>query len=77
MKKSARTTELIYLLLLCISCIPYLYLSLFSHPIADDFCSSHMNGTQSISESLIDLDFSWNGRYIANYFGLINPLQHS
>lgn len=62
------------LFVLILGILPYLYLSNFTHPIADDYYYS-LQGTKSDHLSVFtNLYFNWSGRYTTNLFELLNPM---
>ncbi len=67
----------ILLFLLVISLTPYIYLAFFAHPIADDLIYASKGEFTNILNLMRTEYLSWNGRYISNFFVLINPIKHS
>ncbi|HIA37498.1 MAG TPA: hypothetical protein EYM84_02765 [Flavobacteriales bacterium] len=65
------------LVLLAISLLPYIYLAFFAHPIADDLIYASKGEFSNILKLMMTEYMSWNGRYISNFFVLINPINHS
>lgn len=63
-----RLTALLLLLL------PYLILSFFCNPIADDFTYSARGRENDLLATLHYEYFNWNGRYFSNLLVLLNPM---
>ncbi len=65
-----------YLILcgLILGILPYMYLSNFTHPIADDYCCSLQGAKPDHLSVYIDSYFKWSGRYTTNLFELLNPM---
>ncbi len=62
------TSGLILLLL------PFIYISLYVHPIADDFTYAVKGRTYDIFDNLAGEYLNWNGRYFSNFLVIINPI---
>lgn len=65
---------LIIWLFLLAAFLPYLYISQYCNPIADDFIYAFKYGTSDLSELLPNEYLNWNGRYISNFFVLVSPM---
>ena len=74
--KKLKKTHLL-LFLLAISLLPYLYLSFFAHPIADDLIYAHKGSTQPLIDALLQEYRYWSGRYAAMLLGYNNPINKS
>ncbi|MFH1319331.1 MAG: DUF6056 family protein, partial [Bacteroidota bacterium] len=57
--------------------IPYIVLSFFSHPIADDFSYAYKKINWGLYEAYKNEYLFWNGRYFANLLVLLNPISFS
>ena len=53
---------------------PYLYISFFTHPIADDYCFAFLEKDVSFLKGYIHLFFNMGGRYITNALIFLNPI---
>lgn len=53
---------------------PYVYLSFFTHPIADDYCFSFLGRDTSFLKNYTGLFLNMGGRYTTNALLLLNPL---
>jgi hypothetical protein len=53
---------------------PYIYLSFFMHPAADDFNYAFQSISKGWLNENINQYFTWSGRYTSNIFLLANPL---
>lgn len=53
---------------------PYIYISFFAQPIADDFTYAFKGKNYEIIEILKHEFFNWNGRYSSNLFVILNPI---
>ena len=62
------------LLFLVLAIFPYVYLSAYANPIADDFYYAYSSKISSLAKVLVSDYFHWNGRYISNFFVHLNPL---
>ena len=62
---------LIFLLLLAVSFIPYILLSFYSHPVADDYT---YGADFPFWNTQLQLFQHWNGRYTANFLIMSNPI---
>ena len=76
MLKKTKKSHL-FLVFLATSLIPYIYLSFFAHPIADDLIYASKGEFANILNLMRTEYLSWNGRYVSNFFVLINPIKHS
>ena len=65
---------MLLLLLLC-SLSPYIYLSFFAHPAADDYCYSLWSMQKPFLENFTHLFQTTGGRYTTNALLLVNPLK--
>lgn len=65
---------LILILCLLFILLPYIYISFFVHPIADDFTYSIKGKNYGILEVLKYEYLHWNGRYSSNLFVILNPI---
>lgn len=70
-KKDLLITSVLVLLLL-----PFIYISLFIHPIADDFTYAVKGRTYDIFDNLVGEYLNWNGRYFSNLLVIINPITY-
>jgi len=65
------------LLLLLIAFIPYIYISFYSNPVADDFSLAFKGKSADFFQSLVNQYQNWSGRYTSNIFVLLNPIAYS
>lgn len=63
-----------HIILLCLFLFPYLALSFFSFPSADDFAFTNLAKEKGIWDSIIHLYLSWTGRYSSALFMVLNPM---
>ncbi len=54
--------------------LPYLYVSRYCHPAADDFVYSSMGKYNSAFSVVVQQYFSWSGRYTSNFLQFVNPI---
>ena len=54
---------LYFLFLLIMLILPYLLISLFNHPTADDFCTYNFANKQNIFQYIYRMYIMWSGRY--------------
>ena len=54
--------------------IPFIYLLLFTHPIADDLAFGHQAKTTDLFTQLRSTYLNWNGRYSGNFFIQLFPI---
>ena len=54
--------------------IPFVYLLLFTHPIADDLAFGHQAKTTDLFTQLRSTYLNWNGRYSGNFFIQLFPI---
>lgn len=54
--------------------LPYIYISFFTNPIADDFTYAFKGKHYEIFEILKHEYLKWNGRYSSNLFVVLNPI---
>lgn len=59
---------------LCILITPYLYISRYSNPVADDFIYGDRGRKNSIVSEAIHEYTGWSGRYTSNLIDFLNPL---
>jgi len=64
----------ILLISLILVLVPYLFISIYSNPAADDFTYAFKGKAPDFVQTLINEYFIWNGRYTSNVLVLINPL---
>jgi hypothetical protein len=73
---SKRHTWLFLVFLLCLF-IPYIYISQYANPVADDF----VYGARGKANALLSLQLpeylNWNGRYFSNMLVFINPIAYN
>jgi len=72
MQKLNKTSFFLVGLILAI--LPYLYLSFFVNPSADDFSLSGQAQQNEFFHLMYHNYFFWNGRYISNIFIYLNPI---
>lgn len=72
LKNNPQKYLLLFALLVVLS--PYLYLSFFAHPVADDYCYALTGKETSFPEAYSDLYLAIGGRYTTNALEIINPL---
>ncbi|MCB9360388.1 MAG: hypothetical protein H6587_07385 [Flavobacteriales bacterium] len=54
--------------------IPFIYLLIFTHPIADDLAFGHQAKTTNLLSQLQTTYLNWNGRYSGNFFIQLFPI---
>jgi hypothetical protein len=54
--------------------VPWIYISFFAHPIADDYNYAVLSRKSSFLQEYIRQYFIWNGRYTSNILVLLNPI---
>ena len=64
----------ILFLVLLIALFPYLYISQFANPIADDYCYSVLGRDTDLWSQWWNQYMTWNGRYASNILVLLNPM---
>ena len=74
MKFISTNKNYLFLLVLIVILIPYLLLSAYCSPIADDFTYSLRGKENPLFATLQHDFFHWNGRYFSNILVLHNPL---
>lgn len=74
LKFISKHREIIYLLALIIAIAPYIYISIYANPIADDFNNAAKGKANNLWIASTELYFNWGGRYASNIFVLLNPL---
>jgi hypothetical protein len=57
--------------------VVFCYVSLFSHPIADDFSYASMSTSKGVFATAYQEYFRWGGRYTSNILWLSNPIKHN
>ncbi len=67
-------TEIILLLALLVLVIPFLLLSFYCHPSADDFILSKLALKMDSFDYVSYMFNNWSGRYFGNFLTTINPL---
>lgn len=60
--------------MLIIAILPYLYISMYCNPIADDFTYAFKIKNHNFFSVLLNEYLNWNGRYISNIFVILNPI---
>jgi hypothetical protein len=73
-KKSVSRQQIIVLILLLIGLLPFIYISFFAHPAADDLNYGYKGKFQYFLPTLLGEYLHWNGRYFSNILVLINPI---
>lgn len=66
--------DIIYLMALMIAISPYIYISIYANPIADDFGYAVKGKTNDLWGASVKEYLSWSGRYSTNFFALLNPI---
>ena len=74
MHLSSTRYRITVLSLLIIAILPYLYVSLYCNPIADDFAYAFKGKYWDLLPALIGEYLNWNGRYVSNIFVMLNPI---
>lgn len=64
----------LFILLLLAGIAPYVYLSAFAHPVADDLLYAHKAQTMGLIEGVINDYHIWNGRYFSNLLVVQDPI---
>lgn len=54
--------------------IPFLVLSFYNHPSADDFCNTNLTIKHGVVHMTKWWYFNWSGRYFSNFLASANPL---
>ncbi len=72
--KITHKRELLVFIFLILALLPYLYVSIYTNPIADDFTYAFKGKSESLIKTLIGEYLNWNGRYTSNVFVLLNPI---
>lgn len=72
--KLLEKNKIIVIVLLLLAIAPYVYISFFAHPIADDFTYAYKGKQGNLFSTLLGEYNTWNGRYMSNIFVLINPI---
>lgn len=62
------------LVLLLAALTPYLWLSFYAHPAADDFFFPAFISRENIWESFLQRYLEWSGRYSSTFLAFLNPL---
>jgi hypothetical protein len=75
LNKTGRFKYLVLLLLL-ISLFPYLYISFYANPIADDYCNANWSMGKTFWENFTYLFLYIGGRYSANTLFYFHPLAY-
>ncbi|HNW97842.1 MAG TPA: DUF6056 family protein [Bacteroidales bacterium] len=65
---------LFWILLLCLLLLPFLILSFYSHPSADDYIIAAVIREKGIYEHFKQVYFEWSGRYFSTIISLFSPL---
>jgi len=73
LKKSEASNWLVMIILLLLL-LPYLYLSFFIHPSADDYNYAWLTISKSYFQEYVNQYLTWNGRYSSNFLALSNPI---
>ncbi len=55
---------------------PYIYLSFFTHPVADDYFFPALKLNEALFLKHLKLYLEWNGRYFSNALSIVNPLYY-
>ncbi len=66
--------KIIFLILLSLALVPYIFNSIYSNPVADDFCWAYRAKTHPFWQAWADDYLHWTGRYTSNILVLINPI---
>ncbi|MEO6903581.1 MAG: DUF6056 family protein [Bacteroidia bacterium] len=62
------------LILFLFSCLPYIYISIYANPAADDFTYAFKGSNNDFIKTYLAEYINWNGRYTSNALVLLNPL---
>jgi hypothetical protein len=65
------------LIILILLLLPYLYISQYSNPVADDLIYSYNGKKFELLDLLIRDYLGWNGRYTSNILVFSNPMVHN
>ena len=65
-----------WLLIVCLIAllIPYLYISRYANPVADDWVYAHAGKNNALADLLVRDYYNWNGRYFSNILVFSNPM---
>lgn len=66
--------EKFWLLLLILLLLPFIILSFYTHPSADDYIFAAMINEKGIVKYFFQVYYEWSGRYFAFFLNCINPL---
>jgi hypothetical protein len=65
-----------FLVFLFLLFVPYIYVSQYASPVADDFTYAAQGRANALKDLLIPQYMGWSGRYCANVLVFINPLAY-
>ncbi|QNF31641.1 hypothetical protein HUW51_02460 [Adhaeribacter swui] len=65
------------LLVLSAALVPFLILSFYSQPFADDFWLTSLAKEKGIWQAQLEIRKTWSGRYFAMFLGSVNPLVYN
>ena len=68
---------LLYLFFLLAALAPYIYLSFFAHPVADDLAGAYQVRNTPAKEVLEHCYLNWGGRYIPHLLMFLNPIVYN
>ena len=64
----------LFLIALVLVCLPYIYISTYANPAADDFTYAFKGRSNDFIKTYLGEYLNWNGRYTSNALVLLNPL---
>jgi len=64
----------IFIIIFLLILLPYVILSLFSHPASDDFCFAQNTISKGIFGALLDWYNNWTGRYFSTLLNSLSPM---
>ena len=65
-----------YVALLCVVLVPFLYISQFNHPSADDYCFTVKAQDEGVLNAQIILFTNWSGRFFSTLATTLGPLYY-
>lgn len=72
-----RTKYMILIAVLIIFLLPFLIISAYVHPVADDFTYAFKGLTYGLFDNLYGEYKNWNGRYFSNVLVILNPYNYA
>lgn len=66
--------KVLFLISLVLVCLPYIFISIYANPAADDFTYAYKGRSNDFIKTYLAEYLNWNGRYTSNALVLLNPL---